>query len=168
MTVLSGLQVVLNTLCAMFSEYCSKPFVTEPVEVVDAFGQSTCAQLGAAARHRQPCRVADAPDECLQLTVSDSTAPYSYPPAGALCICSVPRPQLSGDGGPRGCRQQQPGHAAARSAGARPPAAPASCTMRLGSGVTHYTRSQMACMGCFQHAQQDGERQTRQKLVLCL
>lgn len=34
-------QVVLNTLCAMFSEYCSEPFVTEPVEVVDAFGQST-------------------------------------------------------------------------------------------------------------------------------
>ena len=30
----------------MFSEYCAEPFVTEPVEVVDAFGQSTGAGRG--------------------------------------------------------------------------------------------------------------------------
>jgi phenylalanyl-tRNA synthetase beta chain len=32
--------VVLNTVCAMFSEYCSQPYVVEPVEVIDSFGES--------------------------------------------------------------------------------------------------------------------------------
>lgn len=32
--------IVLNTLCTMFSEYCKQPFEVEPVEVVDAFGSS--------------------------------------------------------------------------------------------------------------------------------
>ena len=31
---------MLNTVCAMFSEYCTVPFQIEPVEVVDALGES--------------------------------------------------------------------------------------------------------------------------------
>lgn len=34
-------QIVLNTVVTMFSEYCSTPFEVEPVEVVDAFGDVT-------------------------------------------------------------------------------------------------------------------------------
>lgn len=39
-TDLTKANVVLNTLCAMFSEYCLVPFQVEPVEVVDALGQT--------------------------------------------------------------------------------------------------------------------------------
>ena len=37
-TDLTKAQVVLNTVCAMFCEYCSTPFEVEPVEVIDSFG----------------------------------------------------------------------------------------------------------------------------------
>lgn len=40
-TDLTKAKVVLNTVCAMFSEYCAQPFEIEPVEVVDATGQAT-------------------------------------------------------------------------------------------------------------------------------
>ncbi|KAL6769077.1 TSF1 [Auxenochlorella protothecoides x Auxenochlorella symbiontica] len=40
-TDLTKANVVLNTVCAMFSEYCAVPYEIEPVEVVDAFGKST-------------------------------------------------------------------------------------------------------------------------------
>lgn len=40
-TDLTKAGIVLNTLCAMFSEYCTQPFTVEPVEVVDASGNST-------------------------------------------------------------------------------------------------------------------------------
>ncbi len=43
-TDLAKARVVLNTLVAMFSEYCAAPFEVEPVEVVDAFGASHGAQ----------------------------------------------------------------------------------------------------------------------------
>lgn len=33
-------KIVLNTLCTMFSEYCTTPYEIEPVEVIDAFGDS--------------------------------------------------------------------------------------------------------------------------------
>ncbi|PSC73331.1 putative phenylalanine-tRNA ligase beta subunit [Micractinium conductrix] len=33
-------KIVLNTVVAMFSQYCERPFEVEPVEVVDAFGQT--------------------------------------------------------------------------------------------------------------------------------
>ncbi len=39
-TDLTKAGIVLNTMVTMFSEYCSKPFEIEPVEVVDSFGQS--------------------------------------------------------------------------------------------------------------------------------
>ncbi len=39
-TDLTKAGIVLNTMVTMFSEYCSKPFEVEPVEVVDTFGQS--------------------------------------------------------------------------------------------------------------------------------
>lgn len=39
-TDLTKAKIVLNTVCAMFSEYCSNPFEIEPVEVIDAFGTS--------------------------------------------------------------------------------------------------------------------------------
>ncbi|BDA44356.1 Phenylalanine-tRNA ligase beta subunit [Coccomyxa sp. Obi] len=39
-TDLTKAKTVLNTMCTMFSEYCSTPFEVEPVEVIDAFGQS--------------------------------------------------------------------------------------------------------------------------------
>lgn len=39
-TDLTKAKTVLNTMCTMFSEYCSTPFEVEPVEVVDAFGHS--------------------------------------------------------------------------------------------------------------------------------
>lgn len=38
---LTKAKIVLNTVCAMFSEYCEEPFTVEPVEVVDAFGETT-------------------------------------------------------------------------------------------------------------------------------
>ena len=37
-TDLTKAKVVLNTMCAMYSEYCEVPFEIEPVEVVDALG----------------------------------------------------------------------------------------------------------------------------------
>ena len=40
-TDLTKAKVVLNTIVCMFAEYCTKPFEVEPVEVVDAAGQST-------------------------------------------------------------------------------------------------------------------------------
>uniref|UniRef100_A0A7S3R6X3 phenylalanine--tRNA ligase n=1 Tax=Dunaliella tertiolecta TaxID=3047 RepID=A0A7S3R6X3_DUNTE len=40
-TDLTKAKVVLNTIVCMFGEYCTKPFEVEPVEVVDAAGQST-------------------------------------------------------------------------------------------------------------------------------
>lgn len=39
-TDLTKAKVVLNTVCAMFSEYCAVPFQVEPVEVVDSLGQT--------------------------------------------------------------------------------------------------------------------------------
>ena len=39
-TDLAKAKVVLATLCTMFSQYCTKPFEVEPVEVIDAFGVS--------------------------------------------------------------------------------------------------------------------------------
>merc|ERR1719210_3224669 len=35
-TDLTKANITLNTVCAMFSEYCTKPFTVEPVEVVYA------------------------------------------------------------------------------------------------------------------------------------
>ena len=32
-------EIVLNTICAMFSVYCSTPYQVEPVRVLNAFGQ---------------------------------------------------------------------------------------------------------------------------------
>ena len=43
-TDLSKAKVVLATLCTMFSEHCSTPFEIEPVEVVDAAGNSQSKQ----------------------------------------------------------------------------------------------------------------------------
>lgn len=40
-TDLSKAKIVLNILCTMFSEYAAEPFTTEPVEVIDALGNST-------------------------------------------------------------------------------------------------------------------------------
>lgn len=39
-TDLTKAKIVLNTVCAMFSEYCEQPYVVEPVEVIDSFGES--------------------------------------------------------------------------------------------------------------------------------
>lgn len=39
-TDLTKAKVVLNTVACMFAEYCESPFEVEPVEVVDAFGES--------------------------------------------------------------------------------------------------------------------------------
>lgn len=39
-TDLTKAQIVLQTVCAMFSEYCSRPFTVEPVEIIDARGVS--------------------------------------------------------------------------------------------------------------------------------
>jgi len=39
-TDLTKAKVVLNTMVCMFSEYCSKPFEVEPVEVVDVTGEA--------------------------------------------------------------------------------------------------------------------------------
>ena len=44
-TDLTKAQIVLNTVCTMFCEYCSTPFEVEPVEVIDSFGnrkRETC------------------------------------------------------------------------------------------------------------------------------
>jgi phenylalanyl-tRNA synthetase beta chain len=40
-TDLTKAKIVLNTVVAMFSEYCAEPYTYEQVEVVDAFGQAT-------------------------------------------------------------------------------------------------------------------------------
>ena len=39
-TDLRKADIVLNTICAMFCEYCSSPYEVEPVKVIDAFGKS--------------------------------------------------------------------------------------------------------------------------------
>eukprot|EP00878_Enallax_costatus_P014727 GHUV01015410.1.p1 GENE.GHUV01015410.1~~GHUV01015410.1.p1 ORF type:complete len:429 (+),score=134.65 GHUV01015410.1:294-1580(+) len=39
-TDLTKAKIVLNTVVAMFSEYCQTPFEVEPVEVIDSFGES--------------------------------------------------------------------------------------------------------------------------------
>lgn len=47
-TDLTKAKIVLNTMCTMFSQYCSTPFEVEPVEVIDAFGESHGAHVSAA------------------------------------------------------------------------------------------------------------------------
>lgn len=47
--------IVLATLCAMFSEHCAQPFEVEPVEVVDALG-STRSEPHVACFSSQVCR----------------------------------------------------------------------------------------------------------------
>ena len=42
-TDLTKAKVVLNTVCTMFSEYCSTSYEVEPVEVVDALKNSNGA-----------------------------------------------------------------------------------------------------------------------------
>jgi len=42
-TDLAKANIVVNTVATMFSEYCSTPFEVEPVEVVDALGESQSA-----------------------------------------------------------------------------------------------------------------------------
>lgn len=37
-TDLTKAQIVLNTMCTMFCQYCSTPFEVEPVEVTDSLG----------------------------------------------------------------------------------------------------------------------------------
>ena len=54
-TDLAKANVVLNTLVAMFSEYCSTPFEVEPVEVVDAFGKSHGALIPLSSQIWDPC-----------------------------------------------------------------------------------------------------------------
>lgn len=39
-TDLAKANIVLDTLCTMFSEYCTQPFEVEPVEVIDALSSS--------------------------------------------------------------------------------------------------------------------------------
>ncbi len=46
-TDLTKAKIVLNTVVTMFSEYCSTPYEVEPVEVVDALGQSSGALYAA-------------------------------------------------------------------------------------------------------------------------
>lgn len=51
-TDLTKAEIVLQTVCAMFSEYCRQPFAVEPVEVVDARGkrkgaaEASCGKSG--------------------------------------------------------------------------------------------------------------------------
>lgn len=49
-TDLTKAKIVLNTVIAMFSEYCQTPFEVEPVEVIDSFGESQrkCTLVKAA------------------------------------------------------------------------------------------------------------------------
>ena len=52
-TDLTKAEIVLNTLCAMFSEYCSHPFEVEPVEVVDSLGVSHGIVSCRSSDHRR-------------------------------------------------------------------------------------------------------------------
>merc|ERR1711920_959062 len=47
-TDLTKANITLNTVCAMFAEYCTKPFTVEPVEVVysDNYPGNTFVQPG--------------------------------------------------------------------------------------------------------------------------
>lgn len=39
-TDITKAQIVLNTMCTMFSEYCSNEFEVEPVKVIDSSGNA--------------------------------------------------------------------------------------------------------------------------------
>ena len=39
-TDITKAQIVLNTMCTMFSEYCSNDFEVEPVKVIDSSGNA--------------------------------------------------------------------------------------------------------------------------------
>ena len=41
-TDLTKAQIVLNTMCTMFCQYCSTPFEVEPVEVINSLGARRC------------------------------------------------------------------------------------------------------------------------------
>ncbi len=47
-TDLTKANIVLNMVVTMFSEYCTVPFQVEPVEVVDAFGETRGTNPGSA------------------------------------------------------------------------------------------------------------------------
>lgn len=66
-TDLTKAQIVLATLTAMFSEHCATPFEVEPVEVVDALGES-----------HGPC-------PCITAHLSSVSACITM--QGALCCC---------------------------------------------------------------------------------
>lgn len=73
-TDLTKAKIVLNTVVAMFSEYCERPFEVEPVEVVDALGnthvypQLDTRQMEVDASYIRGCIGADLPaDQMAQL-----------------------------------------------------------------------------------------------------
>lgn len=73
-TDLTKAKTVLNTMCTMFSEYCSTPFEVEPVEVIDAFGQS---------HGEQPCTLGFSQVQCHKQSCS---ALILFPPAVSASI----------------------------------------------------------------------------------
>lgn len=50
-TDLTKAKIVLNTMVAMFSEYCQVPFEVEPVEVIDSFGESHGERARSGTQH---------------------------------------------------------------------------------------------------------------------
>ncbi|KAL4440220.1 hypothetical protein ABPG75_003221 [Micractinium tetrahymenae] len=73
-TDLTKAKIVLNTVVAMFSEYCQRPFEVEPVEVVDALGnthvypQLETRQMEVEASYINGCIGVDLPaDKMAQL-----------------------------------------------------------------------------------------------------
>lgn len=70
-TDLTKAKIVLNTVCAMFSEYCTVPYEIEPVEVIDAFGK---AAIYPNLDTRQMEVSLDYINSCTGLSVSASQA----------------------------------------------------------------------------------------------
>jgi phenylalanyl-tRNA synthetase beta chain len=121
-TDLTKARVVLNTVCAMFSEYCATPFEVEPVEVVDAAGRTqvcpdlaprslrvaveyvnSCTGLGLGAAEMaslldkmqlQAEPAAGGAELSVSIPVTRSDILHGAPPAPALCspIAADPHP----------------------------------------------------------------------------
>ncbi|KAI3431573.1 hypothetical protein D9Q98_004623 [Chlorella vulgaris] len=95
-TDLTKAKIVLNTVVAMFSQYCSTPFEIEPVEVVDALGdtqvypQLDTRQMDVAVPYINSCIGLDLQADKIAQLLSKMQLSAAAAPDGSSVVVQVP------------------------------------------------------------------------------
>ncbi|KAI7840445.1 hypothetical protein COHA_005871 [Chlorella ohadii] len=95
-TDLTKAKVVLNTVVAMFSQYCERPFEVEPVEVVDAFGnthvypQLDTRQMEVPSAYINGCIGVDLPADKMAQLLSKMQLTAAASADGSSVVVQVP------------------------------------------------------------------------------